>query len=74
MDLEVLPPCIWEGGKGEAATGLPPHMEGGIIPDHVQPDLPSPSVKSYQTFGSFEGTEQMSLASVGEECDTLSSV
>ena len=37
MDIKVLPSCICEGGEGEVATGLPPSIEGGIIPDHVQP-------------------------------------
>lgn len=32
MDLDVLPPCIYEHGKGEAAAGLPPRMEGGMLP------------------------------------------
>ena len=37
MDIKVLPPCICEGGEGQVATGLPPSIEGGFIPDHVQP-------------------------------------
>ena len=37
MDIKVLPPCICEGGEGQVASGLPPSIEGGIIPDHVQP-------------------------------------
>lgn len=32
IDLDVLPPCIYEHGKGEPATGFPRHMEGGMLP------------------------------------------
>jgi CRAL/TRIO domain len=78
MDLDVLPPCIWEDGKGEAATGLPPRMEGGMIPDHVQPKQPmlleSPSSKTYLTLESFEGTDQGSLTSgIGSDSSCASS-
>ena len=37
MDLKVLPACICEGGEGEVAIGLPPKIEGGVIPEHRQP-------------------------------------
>ena len=75
MDLDVLPPCIWEGGKGEAATGLPSNLEGGIIPDHVQresQDLPpsSPSTKTIQMSDSFDMTDQGSFSSHGCDIDT----
>lgn len=36
IELDVLPPCIYEHGKGCPAPGLPPRMEGGAIPDHVK--------------------------------------
>ncbi|CAB9531082.1 SEC14-like protein 2 [Seminavis robusta] len=75
IDLEVLPPCIWEGGKGEPAPGLPRRIVGGPIPDHVRRDdqpqttivsTPPPPTKPLQTNDSFEGTEQGSLASRAE--------
>jgi len=40
MDLKVLPACICDGGEGQAATGLPSKLDGGIIPDHRQPTPP----------------------------------
>ena len=78
MDLDVLPPCIYDEGKGEAAAGLPPRMEGGMLPDEVlvAPSSPlpkdhsSPSNKSYQTYASFEATELGSLSSVTSDLDT----
>ena len=33
IDLDVLPPCIVPGGKGQVAVDMPIRLEGGIIPD-----------------------------------------
>ena len=81
IELDVLPPCIYEHGKGKPAPGLPPRMEGGIIPDHVvrvdpprQHTYASPSPKSFSTFVSFDRTEQSSIASGGESDTSLTSV
>jgi CRAL/TRIO domain len=35
MDIDVLPQCINPNAKGETAVGMPKHMDGGLIPDHI---------------------------------------
>jgi hypothetical protein len=35
VDLDVLPPCIYPEGKGDVAIGMSPHLDGGLIPEHI---------------------------------------
>ena len=35
VDLNVLPPCIYPEGKGDVAIGMPPRLDGGLIPEHI---------------------------------------
>lgn len=72
MDLEVLPTCIYEGGQGESAMGMPPHLEGGVIPEDLEvgryDESPlmsksnNASSRTYRMFDSFDGTEQESVS------------
>ena len=32
IDLEVLPPCIYDGGCGRGGVGLPKRLDGGLLP------------------------------------------
>lgn len=38
IDLDILPPCIYSDGKGCVAIGMPPRLEGGLIPDDISDD------------------------------------
>jgi hypothetical protein len=32
MDLDVLPSCLVDEGRGQVAAGMPPRLEGGSLP------------------------------------------
>ena len=38
IDLEVLPPCIYKGGRGTGAIGLPKRLDGGMVPPPTDHD------------------------------------
>jgi CRAL/TRIO domain len=65
IELENLPKCVYEHGKGTPTIGLPPKFEGGIIPDHVVrvptsggPTVTKPRSKTVMKLESFDPTEQ----------------
>ncbi|CAB9505535.1 SEC14-like protein 2 [Seminavis robusta] len=38
IELENLPPCIYEGGHGEGGIGLPKRLDGGLVPPKSKHD------------------------------------
>jgi hypothetical protein len=38
MDLNVLPPCIYDQGQGTTVRGMPPFLQGGTIPPDATDD------------------------------------